>query len=482
MVNEEKVNVELDRKLPIIVLGGGPAGLTAALDLSRQGKRVIVVEKTAGVGGISSSRYWENFIVEYGPHTYHVQHDEIDDLVRESYDQELAIKKRVTNMLIRGNYYDYPLKFWQLFRGLNPFFSARMVADFLISSIRFSLFPRPDDSFETWGLKRFGWSLYQLCFGQYSERLWGIPPSQISPRLASAKLQKLNLMDVLIKLLGGRGQEQATYWDDFIYPEEGIGVIFNRMAERVEAAGGEVRLKTVPVKFQFQGNQVTEVTLRRGEAEETLSVGGVISTIPLSELAKLCRPQLSELEQSAAEDLKYRALVLVNIIIAAEQVSRAHWVYLLDPGFRFNRFCEQKNLLLERRPPGKTMLTFELCCGYGDEFWTASEEKLRAMALEDIRRIGLLDGLKVEKSMITRAKDAYPIYDLPFEKNLDLVLSGLARIKNLFSAGRQGLFLNSDIHDSMESGRAAGRDLLKNRPPSKFYREKSPLIPSSTPT
>ncbi len=459
---------------PVIILGGGPSGLTVGLDLARAGRKVVVIEKAPRVGGISSSSYWEDFIVEYGPHTYHVKNDEIDDLVREQYDRELPNKRRVTNMLIRGKTYDYPLKFWQLFRGLNPFFSARMIGDFIISSVRYSLFPRPDDSFETWGLKRFGRTLYQLCFGQYSERVWGIHPSQISPRLASSKLHKLNLKDILIKFLGGKGQEQATYWNYFLYPEEGIGVIFNRMAERIAAGGGEVRLETVPVKFHFRENRVAAVTVRRGEREETIPAGAVISTIPLPALARLCRIRLSGPEQAAARNLRNRALVLINIIITADRISRAHWVYLLDPDFRFNRFCEQKNLLRENRPPGKTMLTFELCCGYGDEIWNASEEELRAMALEDIGRVGLLDGLEVGESLVTRSKDAYPIYDLPFEKNLELTLRGLAGIPNLYSSGRQGLFLNTDIHDSMKSGRDAGRALLRGSTPADWYRRSEP--------
>jgi protoporphyrinogen oxidase len=465
-------------ELPVIVLGGGPAGLTAALDLSRRGKKVIVIEKASLVGGISSSGYWEDFIVEYGPHTYHVKRDEIDDLIRENYDGELEVKQRVTNMLIRGKTYDYPLKFWQLARGLNPFFSARMVGDFILTSLRSSLHPRPDDSFEAWGVKRFGRTLYNLCFGQYTERIWGIPPSGISARLASSKLHQLNLKDILIKLLGGEGQEQSTYWNHFLYPEEGIGVVFSRMAERIEASGGEVRLETFPAGFLFRDNRISGVVLRRGESEETVPAGAVISTIPLVELGRLSRTRLSESEQAAAKNLRSRALVLVNIIIAADRISRAHWVYLLDPEFRFNRFCEQKNLLKADRSPGKTMLTFELCCGYGDKIWNASEEELRTMALKDIGRIGLLDGLEIEKSMVTRSKDAYPIYDLPFEENLKLTFHGLSGIPNLFSAGRQGLFLNSDIHDSMAVARSAARALLENLPPRDLYRETSPLDPS----
>ena len=189
----------MNSELPIIVIGAGPAGLAAARTIEKSGRKVIVLEKRSLVGGISSSRYWEEFIIEFGPHTYHVKEDEIDGLIRDHYEGDLAIKKRVTNMLIRGGYYDYPLKFWQLVRGLNPFFSARMIGDFICTSIKYTLFPRPDDSFETWGIKRFGRTLYNLCFGQYSQRVWGIAPPRLSTRLASSKLHKLHLKDILVQ-------------------------------------------------------------------------------------------------------------------------------------------------------------------------------------------------------------------------------------------------------------------------------------------
>jgi len=149
----------MDSKLPIIILGAGPAGLTAALTLAEGGEKVILLEQKEVVGGISSSRRWKDFILEFGPHTYHVKRDGIDDLIRSSYPGELPDKERITKMLIRGKIFDYPLKFWQLVRGLNPFFSARLLADFLYTTVKFKLFPRPDDSFQTWGIKRFGTSL-----------------------------------------------------------------------------------------------------------------------------------------------------------------------------------------------------------------------------------------------------------------------------------------------------------------------------------
>ena len=460
-----------NNEFPVIIFGAGPAGLTAARTLSRSGRKVIVLEKRHEVGGISSSRYWNGFIVEFGPHTYHVKNDEIDRMIREQYGGNLPIKKRITNMLIRGKYYDYPLKFWQLLRGLNPFFSILMLADFLFATVKFALFPRPDDSFETWGIKRFGKTLYNLCFGQYSRRVWGIPPSLLSTRLASSKLQKLNLKDILIKLLGGKGQEQATYWNDFIYPEEGMGVVFERMADKIKEEGGDVWLESRPAAISFESNHVVSVRVKRKDGEITIPCAGVISTIPLPLITDLCRPVFSEDEVVAGEELKSRSLVLANIIINTDRISRAHWVYLLDPVFRFNRFCEQKNLLLNRKPEGKTLITFELCCEYNDSLWKATEDELRELALRDIAHIDKIDGRKASACIVKRVKDAYPIYDLAFERNLEILLAALSRIDNLYSTGRQGLFLNTDMHDSMKAGLTAARSVLDGHPAGEWYRE-----------
>ena len=143
-----------NQEKPIVILGGGPAGLSAGRRLTRAGKKVIIVEKDSKVGGISSSQRWGDFIVEYGPHTYHVKRDKIDELVQAHYPRSLPYKKRLTRMLIRGRIFDYPLKFWQLVKRLDPLFSARMLADFAYVTVKKRIFPTPDGDFEAWGVKR----------------------------------------------------------------------------------------------------------------------------------------------------------------------------------------------------------------------------------------------------------------------------------------------------------------------------------------
>lgn len=465
---------------PIIVLGAGPAGLAAARTLNRQGKKVIILEKETQVGGMSSSRRWNEFIIESGPHTYHVKKDRIDEMVREHYSGTLYPKKRNTRMLIKGKYFDYPLKFWQLVKGLNPLFSARMLGDFLYASAKYKMFPPVRESFESWGIKKFGRTLYDLCFGQYTERVWGIPPSRLSIRLASQKLHQLNLKDVLIKLLGGRGQEQATYWEDFFYPEEGMGIIFENMASRIAEEGGEIWFNSRAVDFSLKEGRLLSATVERDGERLVLPCSAVISAIPLNCLNQLVAHGLGGAPLSSDSVLRTRSLILVNLILKVPAVSDAHWIYLLDRSFRFNRFCEPKNLLRDRKPYLHTLITFELCCNFGDSLWKASDQDFLELAKEDIKRIGIMDHRRITDCKIQKVRDAYPIYDLGFERRLASLLGSLGRIKNLYSTGRQGLFLNTDMHDSMEMGLLAAEAALTGRESRSWYERMVPYLSYKT--
>jgi len=261
-------------------------------------------------------------------------------------------------------------------RGLPKLLAARMLFDYAWVSVARRIRPRPDDSFEAWGLKRFGSTLYHLCFGQYTERVWGVPPSRLSAKLASEKLSRLNLRDILHKLIGGRGEEQKTYWTEFLYPDRGMGVLFEALRDAVVRAGGRVHLSTPARALRLRGGRVAAVEAEGPAGRVTVEADWVLSTIPVGTLARAVDPPLDESVRTAAERLRFRSLLLVNLALDRPQAMPQHWVYLLDPRFRCNRVAEQKNLGKLCAPPDRTALAFELCCDEGDEFWRTPDEAL----------------------------------------------------------------------------------------------------------
>lgn len=446
----------------VVVLGAGPAGLAAAWQATMDGHEVTVLERETRVGGQSATIDVDGFRFDYGPHAYHVRHTAIDDLYHRTLGEEepRIIQQQVW---LKGKRFQYPFRFYDLLTGINPFLAARMVADYLWSAVASRVMSTPDDSFENWVKKRFGNSLYRLCFGQYTERVWGMSPKKISASLASSKLSNLNLRDIVRKLFGGRGQEQATYWVEFLYPERGIGVLYERLASAVEAAGGTVHLST-PVR---------QIECREGRAvavhAEGVSVEAdwVLSTMPLRALAGAV-DALPPVQAVSA--LRQRALLLVNLALDRPQAMEKHWVYLLDPRFRFNRFAEQKNLGAGCAPPQRTALSFELCCDVGDEVWTAPDATLFDGARADIEKTGIFPGQQFEGLAVLRCAEAYPIYDLGFEENVAAALDAVATVPNVLSLGRQGLFLNCDMHNAMAMGMAAATFIATPNPePFEWY-------------
>lgn len=437
----------------VVVLGAGPAGLTAAYKLIETGYEVEVLEARDHVGGMSGSLKWNNCILDYGPHAFHLKKGEIVPLVKSLLkDEEILVGKRYVLLLLKDKYFEYPMRFYEVIRKLNPFFSLKMIFDFLMTSLIYRYIAVPDNTFESWGIKRFGNSLYKLCFGTYTEKVWGIPPATISPKFASKKLHKLNLKDIIHKLLGGQGEEQETYWENYLYPKYGIGYLYEKMAQSIEQQGGKVRLNSRFAQLQKK-NGGFQITFEQEGEESVVESDLVISSIPISEMALSLIPGLGDYASYKAKLLKFRDLILVNLVVKKEHITEAMWIYLVDEKFKFNRFTEQKNLSPFTCPQDKTLLCFEISCNLGDSLWRASDEELYQMVLNDIGSIDLIDSTLIEDYNVIRVKDAYPIYDLDFDKNLRVVLDKLSDFEGLYSTGRQGLFLQNDIHDSMEMGR-----------------------------
>jgi len=443
-------------KEKIVVLGAGPAGMSAAWRLSELGYPVTVLEKDTAVGGMGKTIALGKYLVDYGPHTFHIRETEesraIHASIRRFFGDDPLILTRGTRVLLRGKQYVYPLEMLQVLTGVSPLLSARIVFDYVMATLKSTLAPPTQEhSFEEWGVRDLGRTLYDLCFGLYSARVWGLPTSQISSKQAQ-RVAKLNLKNVVLRSLGIKA-DPATYFTKYMYPRKGISVLYENMAEEVRRHGNCILLESPAVRLERDGDRIARVVVTRNGRAETIDCDGVVSTLPLPQLVRMITPALPASVTEHVSKLRYRSLKLIYIALKRPQLTDYHWVYLLDEQFRVNRMSEQKNVSSEMVPPDRTILCIELSCWRDEPIWQASDEEIYRIALRDVMQMGYgVTEDEVEDYYITDIPTAYPVYELNFEDHLIPVLEGVHAVPNLLTLGRHGLFLNNSMDDNVLLG------------------------------
>jgi protoporphyrinogen oxidase len=433
--------------------------MSAAWRLSELGVPVTVLEKDNAVGGMGKTIKVGKYLVDYGPHTFHIRETEesraIHEAIRPFFGEDPLILTRGTRVLLRGKEYVYPLEMLQVLTGVSPLLSARIIFDYLMASMKSTLLPpRKEHSFEEWGVRNLGRTLYDLCFGIYSERVWGLPTSQISSKQAQ-RVAKLNLKNIVLRTLGIKA-DPATYFTKYMYPRKGISVLFDNMAAAVKNNGHCLMLESPVVRLEREGERIRRVVYRRDGREESMECDGVVSTLPLPLLVDLIHPALPPAVAGHAARLRYRSLKLIYVALKRSQLTDYHWVYLLDHQFRVNRMSEQKNVSVEMVPPDRTVLCIELSLWRDEPLWKASDEEIYRIALRDMMQMGYgVTESEVEDYFVTDIPTAYPVYELNFEDHLIPVLEGVHAVPNLLTIGRHGLFLNNSMDDNVLLGMKA---------------------------
>ena len=443
-------------KQRVVVLGAGPAGITAAWRLSELGYPVTVLDRDGAVGGMARTIKAGNYLVDYGPHTFHIRETDESRAVLKAisrfFGPDPLILTRGTRVLLRGKEYIYPLEMMQVLTGVSPVLSARIVFDYLTATLKSAFSPaKQEDSFEEWGVRNLGRTLYDLCFGIYSARVWGLPTSQISSKQAQ-RVAKLNLKNIILRTLGIKA-DPATYFTKYMYPRQGISLLYEGMAAEVRAAGNTILLNSPVVRLERDADRITRVVYTSGGREHTVEADVVLSTLPLPALVNMTTPPLPVAVVEHASQLRYRSLKLIYIALKRAQMTDYHWVYLLDEHFRVNRLSEQKNVSPDMVPPDRTVLCIELSLWKDEPLWQASDEEIYQVALRDLMKMGYgVTAAEVDEYHVTDIPTAYPVYELNFEDHLIPVLDGVHEIPNLLTLGRHGLFLNNSMDDNVLLG------------------------------
>jgi protoporphyrinogen oxidase/putative flippase GtrA len=443
---------------PFYVLGGGPAGLAAAYTLCKQGHSVVVVERDSTVGGLAKSFEYEGFILDYGPHRFFTKLRPVLQFWNEVLGDEQVTVNRLTRIYYGNRYFSYPLKAFEALLTLGFTESARIVASYLTAQ----LFPnRSPKNFAEWVSGRFGRRLFEIFFEGYTEKLWGIPCSEISADWAAQRIKGLSLLSAVRSALLGNNGKVKSLVDQFQFPRLGSGQLYDRAADYLTSHGQTVLLDTEVLRIHHQNNQAQALTLKdrlTGE-ERIVECSGVISSIPLTHLVEQLTPAAPEPVKQMAKSLRFRNTVLVYVMVDSGRLFPDNWLYINDPSVQLGRVTNFANWSADMLPNREQT---PLCCEYWCQFeglWKMDDDALVAMAERDLRKIGLLNDEAVNGGFVIRLPRTYPIYAGNYKEALATIQNHLQGINNLQAVGRYGAFKYNNQDHSLLMGIMAAENV-----------------------
>jgi protoporphyrinogen oxidase len=440
-----------DTQQTTLVLGGGPAGLTAGLLLGRAGGNVIVLEAESQVGGLAKTVEVDGYRFDLGGHRFFTKSLEVDALWREVLGDEFLLRPRMSRIYWNNRYLDYPLRGGDVIRKLGPVELARCMASYLHVAARRD---KADETFEDWVSNRFGRRLFELFFKSYTEKLWGVPTTEIRAEWAAQRIRGLSFFSAAkAAFFGNKGNKVKSLISEFNYPRYGPGQMWEAMARAIEEQGGEVLLDAPVERLELAGGRILEV-----EAGGVLYElpDAVISSLPLRDVVEMAHPHPARDVLDAARGLRYRDFLTVALVVDGEDLFPDNWIYIHEPKVRVGRIQNYRSWSPWMVPdPSKACVGLEYFCFAGDELWTMSDDDLVDLAATELEQLGLATRSKVERGFVSRVPKAYPIYDSNYAGRVQSIRSWLDGIENLQQVGRNGLhrYNNSD-HSMLTAMRA----------------------------
>jgi protoporphyrinogen oxidase len=435
---------------PVAVLGAGPAGLTAAYLLAARGLPTIVFEASEAIGGLAQTVVRDGHRFDLGGHRFFTKSAEVAALWDEVLGPELLVRPRLSRIYWRGRFIEYPLRAGDVIAKIGPLELARCAASYARARLRR---PRAEESFEDWVSARFGERLFRLFFKTYTEKVWGVPTDELRAEWAAQRIAGLSLWSAARAALpGGGGESPKSLIEEFRYPRLGPGQMWEGMARRIVALGGQIRLGSPVDGLRVEDGRVTAV---RAHGEET-PVAAAISSAPLRSVAGMADPAAPPAVRQAALGLRYRDFLTVALVVGGEPPFPDNWVYVHDPGARVGRIQNYRAWSPWMSPdPHLSCIGMEYFCFEGGDLWRREDEELVALARREIDALGLVPGERIAGGHVVRMPKAYPIYDAEYAARVATIRAWLEGIRNLQQIGRNGLhrYNNSD-HSMLTALRA----------------------------
>jgi protoporphyrinogen oxidase len=443
----------------VVIVGAGPARLTAAAELAGTDCRVTVIEADPEyVGGISRTVRYKGFRFDIGGHRFFSKNPEIVRWWRNRLPHDFLSVRRQSRIFYRRQFYDYPLRPLEALRKLGVFTSCTCVASYLWRRV-FPISPEP--TFEDWVSNRFGKKLFNIFFKTYTEKVWGMSCHEISADWASQRIKGLSLKEAIINSLRSKksGAVIKTLIDEFQYPRLGPGMMWEKTRDDLAAAGITVEMGRRVIELHRDAERIDFVrTVDVSGRTEDWPADEFIVSMPLRDCVLGMRPRVSPAVEAAARQLGYRDFITVALILECDSLFSDNWIYIHDDSVHVGRVQNFNNWSPEMVPcPGVTCLGLEYFCSRGDALWEMPDRQLIDLAKAEIGIIGLARPETVVDACVVRMEKAYPVYAGTYRDNVRKIRGGLCQVRNLQVAGRNGMHKYNNQDHSMMTGILAAR-------------------------
>ncbi len=437
-----------------IIIGAGLAGLSCGYELSRLSLSAEIFELNDSVGGLSRTIWFNTdqgkFGFDFGGHRFLTREEDIEKFFFDVVGSEnIETRQRSSRILMKGKYYDYPIKPFSALLKMPLWITVKAGFTYWYAFFRYFFTRRKgEDNFEDWVRNRFGSTLYNLFFYDYTKKTWGMEPRDISSVWASERIKTSNFFSIIKNSILKPDPESKiamTLYKQFYYPSRGIQVLSNKMAKYIETNHNYIHTEKKLTKLMVERNKITEMIFNENETVTDFTT--VVSSIPIPTLISTLGDHVPQDVQTAATRLKYRDLILVGFMLDKEEATSDSWIYFPEDQHIFVRVSEPSKYGGKMCPPGKTSIIAEITCNKGDKKWELSDPELIQLVQSQLMDLSFFSKEEIIDSFCLRINHAYPIFDINYEENIQLVRSYLSQLENLDLIGRTGTFqyLNMDL-------------------------------------
>jgi protoporphyrinogen oxidase len=454
-----------NKRKQIVVIGAGPAGLACAHEILKRKEnniKLVVIEKSNNIGGLSKTTKYKNHYFDVGPHRFYTKNNEVFKYWKDLLGKDFKKVKRLTSILYKNKKFLYPVDIIDVLKKLGIKESFESVLSFIYSKL--TLTKLEPKTFEDWIVKNFGKKLYLIFFKTYTEKIWGIPCNQIGAEWAAQRIKNLNFVETIkTYLFGQKKRKVKTLVNEFYYPLKGAGLMYQEISRRIKKLGGKILLDSEVDRIFHDEKKIKGVSFRKGKKNIKIKVNHLFSSMPLTYFILSLEPQPNKEILESVKKLYFRDHITVDLISKKKDLFPDNWIYIHSPELKMARVTNYNNFSKNMSSKGSSALSVEYFSFKNDELWKMDDDLLVELAKDELEKAGLVKKRYILDGFVVRETESYPTYYLGYKSHFNRLKNYVSKFKNLSLVGRGGMYRYNNMDHSIYSGMLAGRNYCSGK-------------------